>query len=225
MIITAGGAGVRMGAHLPKQFIELNGLPILFHTINKFISYNHRIKLVLVLPANQFDFWGKLCQKYEFQQPIELVEGGPTRFHSVKNGLKAVADNALVAIHDGVRPLVSINTISEAFNCAEKFGNAIPVLSATESIRKVEGAFNKVIDRNAIRFVQTPQCFHSEIIKKAYATAHYNESFTDDATVLEQTGKRIYMVQGNKENIKITSPEDLFIAKALLEFAENYEGQ
>jgi 2-C-methyl-D-erythritol 4-phosphate cytidylyltransferase len=216
VVITAGGAGVRMNTHLPKQFLELNGNPVIMHTINRFVSYFSDIRIILVLPAAQIENWKKLCDKYNFQTRHLLVEGGPTRFHSVKNGLTHVPDNSIVAIHDGVRPLVSTKTISEVYRFAEKFGNAIPVVDVSESVRMVDGPLNKVIDRCALRIVQTPQGFKSELIKKAFNVS-YRETFTDDASVLEFSGERIYLVQGNPENIKITKPSDLLIAEALVD--------
>ncbi len=215
VLITAAGAGVRMNSHLPKQFLELKGKPILIHTISKFIRYASDIHIVLVLPEEQIPLWNELSKSHNFNFPVEVVAGGPTRFHSVKNGLNKVKDNALVAIHDGVRPLVSLNTIQQVFHLASKFGNAIPVTGVNESVRILDKAFSKVIDRNSLRIVQTPQCFKSEIIKKAYQE-NYKESFTDDASVLENFGQRIFLVEGNQSNIKITSPEDLLIAAALL---------
>jgi 2-C-methyl-D-erythritol 4-phosphate cytidylyltransferase len=207
---------VRMKTHLPKQFMALKGIPILMHTINRFIQYSPDVHIVLVLPSEQKEYWEKLCREHNFQPAHKIVEGGPTRFHSVKNGLMWVPEGSLVAVHDGVRPLVSTKTISEVFKFAEKFGNAIPVVDVSESVRLVNGPMNKVIDRSALRIVQTPQGFKSEMIKKAFNVS-YRELFTDDASVLEFSGERIYLVEGNKENLKITSPEDLKIAEALID--------
>jgi 2-C-methyl-D-erythritol 4-phosphate cytidylyltransferase len=214
-IITAAGAGVRMNTPLPKQFIPLLGKPVLMHTIEAFLKVQFNMQIILVLPRDQMDYWAQLCRDHAFNHPVQLAEGGPTRFHSVKNGLRLVPDNHLVAIHDGVRPLVSAQTITEAFHLAEKFGNAIPVVKISESVRIIEHAFNRPIDRQALRIVQTPQCFRSSLIKQAY-NVNFHETFTDDASVLEKTGERIYLSEGNKENIKITTPEDLLIAEAIM---------
>ncbi len=219
VIITAGGSGVRMNSPLPKQFLELRGKPILLHSISVFLRYAPQINVILVLPQGQQEFWQELCRKHNFFPSIDVVDGGPTRFHSVKNGLKKVPDNALVAIHDGVRPLVSLQTIQQAFHIAQRFGNAIPAIGINESVRQVEGAFSKIISRDQMRIIQTPQCFQAAKIKDAY-NVNYMETFTDDASVLERIGERIYLTEGNRENIKITSPQDLFLADALMNYLE-----
>jgi 2-C-methyl-D-erythritol 4-phosphate cytidylyltransferase len=215
VIITAGGSGVRMNTPLPKQFLLLLGKPVLMHTVEAFIRFHSNIHIILVLPPDQIAYWEDLCMQHQFQYPCKIEEGGPTRFHSVKNGLKHVPEKALVAIHDGVRPLVSNETIADAFLYAEKFGNGIPTIGITESVRIVDHAHNKPINRENLRIIQTPQCFKAELIKQAFNTT-YDESFTDDASVLEKMGERIYLSQGNKENIKITTPEDLLIAEAII---------
>lgn len=217
VIITAAGAGVRMNLPLPKQFLELHGKPVLMHAIQAFLDFAPDIHIILVLPESQIDFWKTLCAKYHFHSGAIVVAGGPTRFHSVKNGLKQVPNEALVAIHDGVRPLVSKETIRQAFDIAQRFGNAIPVISINESVRLTDMSFSKMIDRNTVKLVQTPQCFQSSCIKDAY-NVNFTEHFTDDASVLEHAGERIYLVEGNRENIKITTPQDLAIAQALLGF-------
>ena len=214
-IITAGGSGVRMDSPLPKQFLPLLGKPLLMHTIEVFFSYDPNIHIILVLPLSQISYWDQICKEYNFTIPLQTTPGGPERFHSVKNGLKLLPDNAVVAIHDGVRPLVSEKTITETFYFAEKFGNAIPVVPVTESVRVVENAFNKPMDRCTLRLVQTPQCFLAATIKKAYRV-NYHESFTDDASVLEKAGEKIFLCEGNRENIKITTPADLRMAEAVL---------
>ncbi len=214
-IITAGGKGVRMNTPLPKQFLLLQGRPVLMHTIEVFSRLIPPENIVLVLPALQISLWESLCSEHQFHLPIKLAEGGPTRFHSVKNGLRLIPERAIVGIHDGVRPLVSENTILQAYKAAEKLGNAIPVLPVSESVRVIENAFNKPIDRDSLRLVQTPQCFRASDIKEAFKMP-YDESFTDEASVLEKTGARIYLSEGNRENIKITTPADLVIAEAIL---------
>lgn len=217
-IIVAGGKGERMGENIPKQFLELAGKPILMHTIEKFKNTFQDLKIILALPENQFEFWEELCDKYGFTNiPHEIVPGGKTRFHSVKNALTKVSPNSVVAIHDGVRPLVSQETILQCFNQAEKQGNAIPVVEVVDSLRHVskqEGT-NKAVARSCYKMVQTPQCFTSEIIHKAYQQP-YNNQFTDDASVVEALGETINLVKGNIENIKITSPVDLQIAAAFI---------
>jgi len=216
VIITAGGAGVRMNSPLPKQFMLLHGKPVLFYSINSFLKYSPDIRVILVLPENQINTWKSLCEKHHFYPALELVAGGPARFHSVKNGLKKVPDDAIVAIHDGVRPLVSLKTIQQTFHIASKFGNAIPAITVNESVRQLDGAFSKILNRDNLRLIQTPQCFKASKIKQAYNTG-YDPSFTDDASVLEKTGERIYIIEGNRENIKITEPEDLVVASALID--------
>jgi 2-C-methyl-D-erythritol 4-phosphate cytidylyltransferase len=215
VIITAGGSGVRMKTPQPKQFLLLDGKPILMHTLEAFFRFQKDIHIIVVLPPQEIPYWQEQCREFGFHLRHVVAEGGPTRFHSVKSGLKHVPDNALVAIHDGVRPLVSQKTIAEAFHYASKFGNAIPAVPVNESVRILENAFNRSVNRDSLRIIQTPQCFKSSLIKKAYL-ASYHESFTDDASVLEKMGERIYISQGNRENIKITTPEDLIMAQALL---------
>ncbi len=214
-LITAGGAGTRMKNSLPKQFLEVAGKPLLMHTFQTFLRYAPNIEFVLVLPEAYFEFWQSLCQKHRFPHRHQMAVCGPTRFHSVKNGLKQVPDDALVAIHDGVRPLVSLETIGRGFHYAEKFGNAIPVIPVSESVRITENALSETLPREKLRLVQTPQCFQARLIKKAY-NKNYTESFTDDASVFETDGHRIFLVDGNPENIKITTPSDLRMAEALL---------
>ncbi len=216
VIITAGGKGSRMNSDTPKQFLTVKGIPILIHSVLPFIEYDKDILLVIVLPENLIDKWEELCVKHRFEYPHKVVAGGPTRFHSVKNGLKYIPDNHIVAIHDGARPLVNNKTISKVFEFAERFGNAIPYTDVNESVRIVEGAISKPIDRKKIKLIQTPQAFLSDIIKDAY-NQNYNERFTDDASVLESKKKdRTFLVEGNHENIKITKQSDLLIAKAFL---------
>lgn len=205
-----------MNTQLPKQFLSIAGKPVIIHTLEAFLHYDPLIRIILVLPHDQIHLWKELTLKYKLDLPIDIVSGGPTRFHSVKNGLGNVSNDSLVGIHDGVRPLVSKKTITDAFVMAEKLGNGIPACKISESVRVTDYAINKPIDRDKLRLIQTPQCFQSSLIKKAYE-ANYHESFTDDASVLEKTGARIYLSEGNRENIKITTPEDLIIANALLQ--------
>jgi 2-C-methyl-D-erythritol 4-phosphate cytidylyltransferase len=215
VVIVAGGSGKRMGAEIPKQFLELAGRPVLMHTIERFKSFNETIEIITVLPENQIRHWCDLQEKYTFEIPQTLVKGGSHRFFSVRNGLKFVSVPGLVAIHDGVRPFVSIDTIKRCFDTAEKLGNAIPAISPTESLRILTDQGSLPVNRFHVKQIQTPQVFSAELIKKAYQQ-EYSPEFTDDATVLEKCGEKINLIEGNRENIKITNPEDLLISTALL---------
>jgi 2-C-methyl-D-erythritol 4-phosphate cytidylyltransferase len=216
-VIVAGGKGLRMGSEIPKQFLILNGLPVIMHTIQKFAAFEN-LQIVLVLPQSQFDYWKELVKTYKFTVQIQLVEGGETRFHSVKNGLDAITDiDSLVAIHDGVRPMIQHEFIESAFIQATKNGNAILAIKPKDSIRKKELLENHAVNRNNYYLIQTPQAFKTSIIKEAYSKAD-DDNFTDDASVLEGVLKqKIYMIQGDENNIKITSPVDLKIASVLIE--------
>jgi len=215
-IIVAGGKGERMNADIPKQFLEIKGKPILIHTLEAFMNFDASLQLILVLPAAQFEFWKTLCKKHALNIPHQIVAGGQTRFQSVKNGLDAVKVPAIVAIHDGVRPLVSKETISRCFDAAAKFGAAIPTMDSIESIRFVDASGSKSVDRNAYKMVQTPQVFDAELLKKAYEQ-EFSVLFTDDASVVEAMGATVHLVDGNRENIKITTEFDLIVAERLLE--------
>ena len=215
-IIVAGGKGERMNADVPKQFLEINGKPILMHTLEAFMNFDASLQLILVLPAAQIDFWETLCEAHDFSIPHQIVAGGQTRFHSVKNGLNAIKIPSLVAIHDGVRPLVSKDTIARCFDTAEKFGAAIPTMDSIESIRFVDANGSKSVDRTAYKMVQTPQVFDAELLKKAYEQ-EFSVLFTDDASVVEAMGATVHLVDGNRENIKITTEFDLIVAERLLE--------
>ncbi|MFP4691243.1 MAG: 2-C-methyl-D-erythritol 4-phosphate cytidylyltransferase [Bacteroidales bacterium] len=215
VVITAGGKGERMQSSVPKQLMEIAGKPILLHVFDRFLAYSDNLHFVLVLPKAHLGTWKSICHRYHLTTPHTVTENGPTRFHSVKNGLRHVPLNVLVAIHDGARPLVSVETISTAFFFAEKMGNAVPVTTITESVRIKDKALSTPLPRDRVKVVQTPQVFHSAQIKKAYELS-YQESFTDDATVLEASGESIYLTEGNAENIKVTSPPDRLIAEALL---------
>lgn len=215
VVIAAGGTGSRMSGSLPKQFTDLIGKPVIMHAIQAFLHYAPDISLVLVLHDSMKATWEELCKKHHFHYRHDIVIGGPTRFHSVKNGLRLVPDDALVAVHDAVRPLVSLDTIARTYQFAARFGNAIPVISPADTVRTVDGAISKPIDREKIRLVQTPQCFFAGRLKKAF-NKNYHESFTDEASVLETDGERLFLVEGNHENIKITHPSDLLFAEAIL---------
>jgi len=216
-IIVAGGSGTRMGAAIPKQFLLLNNKPVLMHTLERFFNYNNHLKIILVLPDNQKDYWAKLCIDHSFTIPHQIVSGGSTRFESVQNGLQAITETtkAMVAVHDGVRPLVSYETLERCFAHATTFGNAIPFIPLNDSIRKVENGGSQHVNRNDYKAIQTPQVFDLEIIKTAYQQA-FIDLFTDDASVVESTGVAINLVDGNIENIKITTPFDIILAEALL---------
>jgi 2-C-methyl-D-erythritol 4-phosphate cytidylyltransferase len=214
-LIVAGGTGKRMGAEIPKQYLELAGKPVLMRTLERFKAFDGSIEIIAVLPENQIRFWADLQKKYSFTIPHTLVKGGKSRFFSVRNGLKFVEDPGIVAIHDGVRPFVSIETINRCFETALKLGNAIPVISPIDTLRIVNETGSYPVSRMQVRQVQTPQVFRADLIKKAYEQDYLPE-FTDDATVLEKTGVVINLVEGNRENIKITNPEDLLISNALL---------
>lgn len=214
-IIVAGGTGKRMGAEMPKQFLELGGKPLLMHTIEKFKSFDESIEIITVLPDDQIRRWIHLQEEYSFNIPQTLVKGGKTRFHSVKNGLEFLEDQGLVAIHDGVRPFVSIDTIRRCFETAGSSGNAIPVIVPSDSLRIISDEESSPIDRMQVRMIQTPQVFRTDLIREAYKQDYLPE-FTDDASVIEKTGIKINLVEGNRENIKITNPEDMIMAGALL---------
>ena len=214
-LIVAGGAGTRMGTDIPKQFLELAGKPVLMHSIERFRAFDDSIRIIVVIPEKQFALWESLKEKHSFSVSHTLVKGGPSRFFSVKNGLQNVEDNAIIAIHDGVRPLVSTDTIMRCFRAAGEFGNAIPVISLSDSVRMVTEDGNIPVNRNSLRIIQTPQVFNAGLIKKAYLQDFRPET-TDDAMLLEKTGERIHLVEGNRENIKITNPEDMTIAGALI---------
>lgn len=215
VLIVAGGSGSRMKQTLPKQFMELQGRPVLMHTFNAFINYDSQLEFILVLPKNQVEYWNGLCEKHNFQIKYKLAPGGETRFHSVKNGLDLIDEAGIVFIHDGVRPLVSVQTIENCFETTIKKGNALPVIPVSESIRFVDKTGNSTVDRSKYFLVQTPQTFKVGLIQKAYQQ-NFSYKFTDDASVLETLSETINLVEGNRENIKITYPEDLIVAKSFL---------
>lgn len=217
-IIVAGGSGTRMGAAIPKQYLEVGGQPILMHTLSVFNKTDSSIDLILVIPEHDFSLWNELCHKFGFGVPHRLVKGGKSRFQSVKNGLDAIQDSqGLVAIHDGVRPFVNPNVIAESFEKAEEMGSAIAVVALKDSIRKLtddERSFFQ--ERQYFRLVQTPQTFQISKIKKAFEAVELHH-FTDDATVYEHQGWQVFLISGNHENIKITTPEDMEYASFLFQ--------
>jgi 2-C-methyl-D-erythritol 4-phosphate cytidylyltransferase len=214
-ILVAGGTGIRMNTEIPKQFLLLAGQPILMHTIRIFHLFDPGMPLFVTLPESHIPYWEQLCRNHAFTIPHHLIKGGETRFGSVKNALERISGEGLVAIHDGVRPLVSIDTLKRTFEEAGKSGNAIPVIRMQESIRETRPGGNKEVARENLWIVQTPQVFRKELIKKAYNSAPH-QNYTDDATVLETLGETIHLVEGNPENIKITCPSDLRYAEAIL---------
>ena len=207
-----------MGGEQPKQFIPVEGRPVLMRTLDAFHACDASIQLILVLPHDHQAYWHELCAQYQFAVPHRIADGGATRFHSVQNGLALVdAPDALVAVHDGVRPFASKELILRAVDCATKNGSAIPVVKAVDSYRAVEGEESHIIDRAPLRLVQTPQIFAAPTLRAAYDTDFRNE-FTDDASVVEQTTPcRVTLCQGERSNIKITTPEDMVIARAIAE--------
>ena len=200
---------------MPKQFIELHGKPILLHTLEVFYRYDSKIKVVLVLPEDDFPIWKSICEKFNFNKPIILQKGGETRFRSVKNGLSLLDGEGLVAIHDGVRPLVSEDIIGASFRLAAIHKCAVAAVRLKESIRITDQDNTKAVDRSKFRLIQTPQTFDLQLIKKAYEGKE-DLSLTDDASVAEKAGHTISLFEGSYENIKITTPEDLIVARALM---------
>lgn len=215
-IIVAGGAGQRMGAQLPKQFLELKGVPILVRTLQAFQAAILNGGIVVVLPAEHHTMWNDICAKYDVPQHVTAM-GGATRFDSVKAGLSAVPREAtLVAVHDGVRPFVSAELVRRACVCAEEFGSAIPVVRAVDSFRRVTESGSEIVDRDELRAVQTPQVFDAGLLRQAYDKATDGSAFTDDASVVEAMGERVCLVDGEPTNIKITTPSDLLFGEAIV---------
>ena len=214
-IIVAGGNGSRMGTELPKQFLLVKGIPVLMHTIRIFYDFDPSLQLILVLPEIEIINWNDLCRKNDFAISHQVIAGGDTRFQSVKNGLSLALDCNLIAVHDGVRPLVSHETLERCFKCAAENGTAIPVLPANESLREGSMSESVPVDRSRFYLVQTPQVFKASILQGSYNQAYISE-FTDDASVVEHTGTSVHLVLGNRENIKITFPQDLMIAALFL---------
>lgn len=212
-IIVAGGSGSRMQQDMPKQFIEVADKPILMHTIEQFYKYDQEVRLVVVLPEQQVEVWRGLCSKYKFTIFHLVVAGGATRFGSVKNGLAMVQGDALVAVHDGVRPFTSTETIKATYQAAAENGAAIVAVSPKDSIRELTEDGSKAVPRANYKLVQTPQCFKADLLRRAYEQPEAPH-FTDDASVVEQLGIRVELVEGSYRNIKITTSEDLILAEA-----------
>mgnify|MGYP002396252529 CR=1 FL=1 len=216
-LVVAGGKGLRMGSDLPKQFMLLRGRPILMRTLEAFFYFDPQIQIILVLPALEIERWQQLCAKHDFQLPHRLASGGANRTESVRNGLSSIkAQDGLVAIHDGVRPMVSGQLIGEAYDQAATKGNAIASVALKDSIRFDDGYENKALDRSQYRLVQTPQTFKLGLILDAYQKIG-ELSMTDDASVLEAAGHEITLIEGDYRNLKITRQEDIKIAEALWE--------
>jgi 2-C-methyl-D-erythritol 4-phosphate cytidylyltransferase len=216
VIIVAGGKGLRMGSDIPKQFLPIGGKPVLMRTLERFREYSTELQIILVLPENQQDYWLQLCQQYHFGVKYQLANGGQTRFHSVQNGLALVPDDAdgVVGVHDGVRPFPSIDVIKNCYEAARTAKAVIPVIPVVETVRHLEGEGSVTVPRGDYRLVQTPQTFDIQLLKAANRQP-YHDGFTDDASVVESYGHSITLVEGNRENIKITTPYDIVVAEAL----------
>ena len=223
IIIVAGGKGLRMGSDIPKQFLPIGGKPVLMRTLERFRAYSADLQIILVLPEAQQDYWQKLCEDYHFDVNYQLANGGQTRFHSVQNGLALVPDDAegVVGVHDGVRPFPSIEVIRNCYETARTAKAVIPVIPVVETVRQLfsngqqDLRTSKTVPRDEYRLVQTPQTFDIQLLKAANRQS-YNDGFTDDASVVESYGHAITLVEGNRENIKITTPYDLKIAEILI---------
>ena len=228
VIIVAGGKGLRMGGDIPKQFLPIGGKPVLMRTLERFRAYSETLQIILVLPEAQQDYWQELCKQYEFQVDYQIANGGQTRFHSVQNGLALVPDDAegVVGVHDGVRPFPSIEVIRRCYETARQTKAVIPVIPVVETVRQilpsnqsnpnaVSNPSSITVPRDQYRLVQTPQTFDIQLLKAANRQP-YNDGFTDDASVVESYGHPITLVEGNRENIKITTPYDITVAEAII---------
>ena len=206
---------MRMGNAVPKQFLLLNGKPVLQRSLEAFAAFDPTMTCIVVLPETQISYWKDLCEKYSCNVPHLVVSGGKERFDSVKNGLKAISAEGFVAVHDGVRPLVTMEMLRDGFETAEKFGSAIPYVDSVDSLRMIDGETSKTLDRTKIKRIQTPQIFDVSQLKDVM-DVEYRLEFTDEASVWELAGKKLYFYKGSEQNIKITTPSDLKIAEALL---------
>lgn len=217
VIIVAGGKGLRMGNDIPKQFLLLAEKPVLMRTLDVFYSTDKNLNIILVLPEEQQAYWRKLQEQYVFDIPHRVVSGGETRFHSVKNGLDMIPENdGFVAVHDGVRPFVAPEVIKKSFDEAGKYKAVIPVVDIVETVREIRADESQTVNREMYKLVQTPQVFDLKLLKEAYRQP-YTASFTDDASVIEAFGEKVHLIQGNRENIKITTPFDLLIGEAIIQ--------
>lgn len=229
IIIVAGGKGLRMGGDVPKQFLPIGGRPVLMHTLQRFRDYSEELQIILVLPREQQEYWKELCREYGFTVEHRVADGGATRFHSVQNGLALIPNDAqgVVGVHDGVRPFVSLDVIARCYDTARQTGTAIPVVPVVETLRHIddEEQASRTVSRADYRLVQTPQTFDIQLLKAANShalsvcgdsVAAIASRFTDDASVVEAYGRQVSLVDGNRENIKITTPFDLKVAEAML---------
>ncbi|MGE6218996.1 2-C-methyl-D-erythritol 4-phosphate cytidylyltransferase [Nubsella zeaxanthinifaciens] len=214
-IIVAGGSGKRMQTAVAKQFLLLNEKPVMMHTLQAFHFSEVQPEIIVVLSKDDHDYWKELCQKYNFNIPHTLVEGGKERFHSVRNGLMSIKEDGVVAIHDAVRPVVNTSLITSTFKHALEVGNAIPVVKPSDSVREIEATGSKILNRDKLVLIQTPQTFDLGQLRIAYQQS-FSPIFTDDASVVEAAGFPINLVEGNRNNIKITFPEDLELASFLM---------
>ena len=219
IIIVAGGKGLRMGGDIPKQFLPIGGKPVLMRTIERFRAYSNNLQIILVLPEAQQDYWKQLCEEYAFDVDYMLTNGGETRFHSVQHGLALIPDDAqgVVGVHDGVRPFPSIEVIKNCYETAREKKAVIPVVPVVETLRHITDGTKP---RNEYRLVQTPQCFDIQLLKAANRQP-YNDGFTDDASVVEAFGFENTLVEGNRENIKITTPYDIVVAEAIINYQQH----
>src|SRR5690606_25658993 len=215
VIIVAGGQGQRMGISLPKQFLLLDGVPIIVHTILAFMKVLEGAQIILVLPENHLEQWASLVQNDKRLEAIEVVPGGKERANSVKNGLEKITHNGIVMVHDGVRCLVSPTLINACLSSAFKMGSAVPVVKLSDSVRLVDDQYSEPVDRSVLRLVQTPQCFRVDELKAAFQRKDF-ETFTDEASLFEAGGHQVHLIDGERRNIKITTPEDLYIAQVFL---------
>ena len=215
VIIVAGGQGMRVGSDRPKQFLYLGGQPLVMHTMDVFWRYDREIKIILGLEKGYFSYWESVCSQLRFDIPHNVTPGGKTRYHTVKNALQKVPEGSIVAIHDAVRPFVYKDTLDRCFEEARTSGAAIPCIDVPDTLREIQPGSSRWVDRDKYRLVQTPQVFQYELLVKAY-DQKYSESFTDDASVLENAGFPVSVVKGNYENRKITHPGDLVFAEALI---------
>jgi 2-C-methyl-D-erythritol 4-phosphate cytidylyltransferase len=214
IIIVAGGKGLRMGGDIPKQFLPVCGKPVLMRTLEAFHAYDASMRLILVLPVSQQAYWKQLCEEYQFELVHEIANGGETRFHSVKNGLALVEGDGLVGVHDGVRPFVSQEVITRCYEEAASLKAVIPVIGVVETVRHLTEEGSETVPRDQYKLVQTPQVFDVTLLRRAYQQ-EYTDLFTDDASVVEALGEKVYLVEGNRENIKLTTPFDLKLAELL----------
>ena len=211
-----------MQSAVPKQFLKLDGKPVVLHSIGAFVEFDPTIKTILVLPSDQISLWEKIVEQYSIPVSVEIIAGGETRFDSVRNGLSLLPDEeGIVAIHDAVRPLVGQKTISASFKAAERYGNAVPAIPLSDSIRQIDSTRSVALDRSKYCLIQTPQCFSVSLLKKAYSQ-EYKYTFTDDASVVESLGEQIHLVDGNEDNFKLTTPTDIVIAEALLRYRSQF---